>query len=378
MQLISSADSVAKIALDLGLKLQANQSVAPDAIIAEYLRQALCDRTAANDPPSMASYVTSITNNARRQLGPVWPSLIRARHRRPSLREQEAEGDLQPDPIRRVFETLEDVREFAHLGNGWYSPTPTRFVRANERTVFLISGAPTRLIQQFVQTTIHSASISRTVSWDDLPVRIRSDETLWQSIPSWLELPGTKIGVWTDAVLARAKHQMARSGSTVEDFEVYVPETNRSRPQAFRWVPAKTLRAPEEIVLCRVHYGSYFGARRYWLGTLARSRVGWVARQEYPVSPRKIRRLQYGLDARANAPTEVVVRFSNDTVEVTLKNLLPPEERRALMIVGRETSPVIGRFPMVYQIARDHAQFILNLFRDLDIVVNENQTRRPR
>jgi len=337
--------------------------------VAEYIRQTLSDLTSAQEGNPSAIYVTAITNNVRRQLGAVWPAVETRRTRRPSEREQAAEGDVHPDPVRRVFESLDDLREIDHLGNGYYAPTPTRLISLSDTTALVISGAPTKDVERQIQIPVSASWIARTARVQDIPSEFRSDEARWQSMRAWLGTPPGDLESWTDAYFDRAKRQLAVSGGSVTEFEVYQPMLNRSRPQAFRWIPVKTLRGErDELLLCRALEGR-FGLRRYWLGTLSRSRGERRAEREYQVERTDVARLQYGVDRVHDAPTVVRLRRAGALARLTFTSILPPEERRALIAFGRDCSPKPGKFPIGYEFAEMHLPFILPLLERLGVAV---------
>src|SRR5438046_1119647 len=109
---ITVDEAQAKLAIALDLSSTLTGSVTPaDQVIAESLRRSLCWLASqARADQAEPVYVTSLTNHVREQLAPLWPSLHRSRHRRPSQQEQQVEGDTQPDPVRRVLHALSDLR----------------------------------------------------------------------------------------------------------------------------------------------------------------------------------------------------------------------------------------------------------------------------
>jgi len=371
VKVLSSAQSQLAIAEQLGISMPEQTHVPDDQIVAEYIRQVLSDLLISTSEGASGVYVTRITNRVRMQLAPVWPILERRVETRPSLRFQEAEGDMQPDPIRRVLESLDDLREVAHLGHGYWTTTPLRFVRIGEQSTLVVSGETTGRLRKTISRLIQPSWIARTIQWGDLPERLKSDPRNVESRESWLGAPPGDLALWTQQLLTRARGGLAISGANLTEFEIYVPSLHRGKAQAFRWITAKELRlVPDGIQFCRATEGNYFRMRRYWLGIVVRSRAGFRAESEYPVDHSEMRRTQYGFDLIASAPTIVKLKRMQSSRELTFTNLLPAEERRALVAFGRERSARLGRFPLVYELEKQPLeQFILPLLQGLGIRV---------
>jgi len=118
-----------RIHRNLGISMTLEPSEeSSDPIIAEYLRSGLY---ALAVPPGIDArpepvYVTRLTNLVRLQLSPIWPELDLRRDVRPSDLEKEREGDIHPDPVRRVLDGLNDLRDVCELGQGYWLPCPVR------------------------------------------------------------------------------------------------------------------------------------------------------------------------------------------------------------------------------------------------------------
>ena len=348
-----------------------------DVVIAEYLRQALCDLSAFASPPRSAVFVTSVTNNVRRQLRAVWPSVYSTRVQRPSQRDQKAEGDLHPDAVRRVLETLEDLQEVSHLGGGYYAPTPTRLVQLDPTAVMVVGGTSTRDLRKQLPFPIRTSWIARLANPTEIPESWRVDEVVWQTVANWVGQPPTDLASWTADTLDRARNSLSTSAADTTEFEIYAP-SSRTNLQWFRWVLASALtRLPSGLVLCRETH-QRFGARRYWLGTIARTRKGMMAEKEFAVDAGTMRRLLYGLDQNAAAPTTVEVVASAHHALLRFENLIPPPERRAVIALCREVSAVPGKFPLIYELESQHLEFILELIKKLGVTIRQTSSLKRR
>jgi len=359
MRLLSSDEAADRVRTSLGVSRQRGEATgSQDQVLAEYIRQSVYDLATGSNSERLGTYVTGIMNNVRRQLAPLWPRLERRRNRRPSLREQEAEADLDPDPIRRVFEALDDLREIVHLGDGYWAATPTRLVEVHEDAAFVVSGAPTRSARMEVPAPITLNWIARMVRISDLPQAYVADRSKWQSTKAWLGDPPDDLGDWTTGLFAEASAHLKQSASDLTEFEVYRSAANRGRFQAFRWASARDLpRAPQGLALCRAFEGRHFGIRRYWLGTVSRTRAGLHVEAEYALTTANAVRLRYGIDLLERSPTTIRVDELGPAIQLTLVNPLPPEERRLLVSLGEDRSSRLGKFPLQYRL--DKAAFAI-------------------
>ena len=328
-----------------------------DQIIAECLRRALCwlasgGRTGHTEPV----YVTSLLNGVREQLSPLWPSLRRSRHKRPSQVEQRLEGDKHPDPIRRVLQALNDLREVEHVGEGYWLPTPTRLVELPANNVVLvIGGLDTPELRRVLNPSVELLWITRTLPRAALDPATLENHSLWQSLSDYLGDPPPSLAHWTSALLSRASRSLRPSAAGYSRFEVYRPRAQGARLQYFRWVAADQLsNLPQGLLLCRTTDGYQLGPRRYWLGTMTAFRGEARAEKEYTLEPTDVPRLQYGIDLLEESPTRVLVRQRGEDVLVQFENFLPPEERRLLIAFGKEESERPGRLPLVYRIQHHH------------------------
>lgn len=353
-----------------------------DQVIAEYLRETL-ERLATNGgrAPSEPVHVASLTNQVRRQLRPIWPTLDKTRDRRATLSEQEAEGDTEPDPIRRVLEALQELRDIAHVGGGHWLPTPTRLValpreRSAPGDVLIIGGRSTRDLR-LAHPKISLRWIARVASADEIASDGQSGSTSWQPLEDWLGMPPESLEDWTRATLTRALESLAPSSPDVTEFQVYAPQAASRRPQALRWIDVQRLaHPPSGLLLCRTGSGHWSSGRRYWLGTVVSTRSARRAEREAEISPGDLRRLQYGLDLQAGAPTRVSIARNGGDDILSLPNFIPGEERRLLIAFGEDVSSVAGRLPLRYRFAGGVPPVVLSTLGRLGVVIDSSVMRR--
>jgi hypothetical protein len=219
--------------------------------------------------------------------------------------------------------------------------------------VLAIGGVSTAMLRQMLPQ-VKIDWIARRVTHDGIPIEVQDDVDKWQDRESWLGTPPASLEAWLEEYIRRAEKELGQSASDVTDFEIYDPARERGEVQAFRWVDAQqyTVR-PDGLVLCRSRGGGYMTPRRFWFGAVRGSRDGWRIDREAHVEARDVRRLQYGLDHRAGTPTSVAVQLRKSHVVLTLRNLLPPEERRLLIAFAEDRSAEPGRFPLQYIVGLD-------------------------
>ena len=381
-------EATERVSRAIGLAVAAVTSGTPsDQVIAEYLRETLM-RLATDSGRRVAEpmHVLALLNQVRRQLRPLWPSLDDT-PRRIACGQMSAvtavhEGDRLPaaeedfDPIRSVLDSLHELRDVAHVGGGYWLPTPTRMValragdeaRAAPVDALVVGGASTRALRLSWHHAVELRGISRVLGSGEIPPPVREDSTRWQRLEDWLGVPPVSLERWTADVLDRAAQRLAASSPDLVDFEVYSPEPTGTRLQILRWQPVRALlRVPDSLALCRSGGGRLSVGRRYWLGTVRAAPSGYGADREADLRPEDVRRLQYGLDLRAHAPTRARVSYETDWVTITLENALPGEERRLLLAFGTDVSAEPGRFPLRYQLTRDTAGVVLEMLSRLGV-----------
>ena len=351
VRILSTQEAIERLqgVLDTG-----DRALSRDQILAEYLRHALCRlATPAGSPvASEPVYVTALLNQVRRQVRPLWPELEYDRRWRLSGTEA---GEGGEDPLRQVLESLDAVRDAADMGGGYWLPAPTRFVGLAEGRVLIVSGSDTRTLSDLVPGPITLSGIARLCGEAQVPGPIADDPLRWQPLERWqggaIDEP---LDRWTEGVLGRARADLRQSASECGDFEVYCPVARRRGAQFFRWIPAAHLDSPPpSLVLCR-SAGGLVRRAAPWLGLLERRDGALRPRQEYPVEWAQVRRLQYGLDLLAGVSNAARLDPEPGGAMLILPNLLPPEERRLLVVLGEERRVGIGRYPLHF-LLRDGA-----------------------
>jgi hypothetical protein len=364
------AAAINRLAALTGVGQRSADDVPPDLVIAEYLRRTI---NALAQPESTGGwkpvYVTTLTNQVRRQLAPVWPTLERVLNKRPSVEEQKREGDTLGDPVRRVLEALDDLREIAHLGRGYWLPTPLRFVSLpGVDSVLVVGGLSTSELRRYLHTKVTTSWIARVLDKKHLPADALDDRTRWQSFENWQGSPVDALQDWAREKMKNARRTLVPSASGVRDFEIYSPGLRTNQPQFFRWVPAREMpRAPTELLLCRASERGMFAVRRYWLGTTAGPRGALHAVDESPIDSKDVRRLQYALDQLSGFPTTVHFHQDSSATLFHFKSLLPPEERRLLIAFGKDESIRAGRLPQLFRFASESATVIQTALKRLGV-----------
>jgi len=361
---ISTHHATRIVAAASGIKIGSSLDHFIDQVIAEYLRQTLYLLSQGG----RAVYVTQLMNTVQRHLAPLWPELYEFRERRSSLIEQQAEGDLHPDRVRRVLEVLSDLRDCVDLGEGYWLPAPLRFVflPASER-VLVVGGLATSELRRMLGSEVSLVGFARIVSEVALPDDIRRDPSRWQAYEAWCGDAPLDLREWTKSYMTQASRQLRHSASGFVEFEVYAPWLRRRQPQYFRWIGftdfvSEVKNPPRTLLLCRSIPQRMRGPRTYWLGVVDSHGL----KREVPVPSTHVRRLSYGLDLCYGAPTRVF--WQGDRVLV-IRNRLPPEEQRILIAIGRDVSETPGRLPLHLEIGPEWRDFINDRLSRLGIEI---------
>lgn len=335
----------------------------PDEVVAEYLRAHLTAQCGFDRRRVEPVYVTAVTRRVREQLAPFWQDLANS-----SSGKDAGEDPVQADPVRRVLEALDDLRDAEHIGHGYWLPTPVRLVSLSSETALVVGGRPTADLEALLDCKVSRTWITRTVSRDDLPTRWLADQRRWQPLDEWMGSPPRDLSAWLAAERKRARANLLQSSSDVRDFEVYWPPIARpAEPQWFRWLdPRELAEAPDDLVLCRTR-GGYFSQRRYWWGTLTGGPRGLRPKREAAIPPRALRRIQYAIDMQHENPTAARLDPDDDGVVVVLRSAVPAEERRLLFALSTDVSERPGRYPIRLRVPRRHVEAVQRSLTTLGI-----------
>ncbi len=224
-------------------------------------------------------------------------------------------------------------------------------------------------MRSLLRAKIRMTWIARILDEPEVSNQLRAADLQWQPYEKWLGGRQRNLPEWTQAILATAKTALRPSGSTFSAFEVYAPWLRRQSPQYFRWVRSDEVpKAPADLVLCRSS-ALRWGPRSYWLSRLALRGGAVCMDEEFEIEPADVRPLQYGLDLLAQTPTRVQVEMQGGGALITIRSWLPPEERRLLLALAQDRSPVPGRFPLRYLVSDKLFENVHKSLEALGIVV---------
>lgn len=371
---ITREEAITKISRLNGINGLTVEKESIDLVIAEYLRKTLCSLAGGiSDHASdfRPIYITSLTNVVRRQLAPLWPELNLIEENSITVIGEQTQTKADPlsDPIRRVLETLMDLRDVIEVGNGYWLPTPVRLIQLPEKEkVFVVGGSATADLSRILGAEVKLSGFIRYVVKSSLSESVLRDKTWWQSYEEWLGNPPIDLKIWMEMILSKAKRNLHKSASDFTSFEVYVPAFRKVTLQYYRWVlfedyvrNLNTL--PSDLVLCRtVSQHIQLAPTKYWIGSITLTSL----KNESPVSPKDVRRMMYGFDFINEASVQAV--WEPEGV-INLKNWLPPQERRLLIALGRDISPEPGRLPLKYQVKPEWKDLIISALEKLRIHV---------
>lgn len=97
-----------------------------------------------------------------------------------------------------------------------------------------------------------------------------------------------------------------------------------------------------------------------------------VSEAEAPLPYHRVRRLQFGLDLAAGAPTSAEVEDVGRASRITLRNRLPPEEHRVLIALSRSVEGY-GRPPLRCVVAKDVMPDVRALLTGLGVRVIDSE-----
>jgi hypothetical protein len=358
MQIITPSQALDKVIHSLGLNSKAMPSLLKTQIMADYLRHTLLtlSHSATTVQPV---FITTLLNQVQRQLMPLWPEIFKQTEEKESL-------------IRRILKQLEQIREVADLGKGYWLPTPLRLVRLPSSQILLIGGMDTKTLQAHLGNILYSSTgLARRIKSTEEAMCLVKAGIEWQRFEDWLgEDTDIDLRTWTTHLLEKAKKRLKSSGSEITEFDVYLPKLRDKKDwQNRRWIPARQLvTAPEEMVLCRFQ-------NTYYLSQLKGEKPVCLAKEislsqlDQNVEPCK---LLYGLDLLYDRPTRVEFEHCNDNEDkLIFRNWLPTSQQRLLRAVGHE---VHGKLPLVYQFSKIYRKDIFEHIQKLGIQIEEKRT----
>jgi hypothetical protein len=275
-----------------------------------------------------------------------------------------AQDEAWHDVTRKVLGCLEDIGDAIDCGDGYWLPSPIRFVRLPGGRVIVLSGFSTRVLCKIISADIRAEGFARGLSGISPPL----EDERWQDLAAWRGVV-PELGQWTRATMAQAWKNLRQSAPDFADFEAYSPRTKHGTIQFYRWVRADTLGLiPRDLVLCRSSHGL---PRNYWLGKLqiARGRTVLIAETQVPAV--EVRRLQYGLDLEARLPTRAKVVREKHRATLFLPNPLPPEERRVLLALVASPEGFV-RPPFECSLSGEWLPEVLAMLKALGIQVVES------
>jgi len=354
MQVITALQALDKVSHSLGLNSKAMPSLLKTQIIADYLRHTLLtlSHTASTVQPV---FVTTLLNQVQRSLMPLWPQIFGQR-------------EEDKNPIRQVLDQLEQIREVANLGKGYWLPTPLRLVRLPSSQILLIGGMDTKTLRSHFGNRVYaSTGLARRIKTTDEAMCLVKEGIEWQRFEDWLgEDTDADLQTWTTGLLEKAKKGLKPSGSEITEFDVYLPKLRDKKDwQNRRWVPAQQLTSiPEEIVLCRRRLKQTF---TYYFGLLKGKNPVRLFSENKLDSKIERCKLLYGLDMRYNCSSRVEFEHYNDNEDkLIFRNWLPASQRRLLLAVGYE---VHEKLPLVYQFSKIYREDIFEHIQKLGIQI---------
>lgn len=263
----------------------------------------------------LRSALCALTYNTPHQFEPVHVRRIKACCERFGLSEN----------VKQYLEILQLLREYEDLGEGYWAPTPQRFVKLPGCRL-IIAPNPTTELQRWFGDAIQSAGYARVYIFGSV---IALPE---QTADDWIGSPGD-LSQWTQGRLNYAKNNLRPTIHPDGRIEVYCPwahARNPGRVARKRWVELEELDFDEndEPLLCRIK--GVAGTTWFFAATKAQRVVA-----ECEISHGEVLRLLYGLDALHGTSATLRVIKDGDQRRITLSMTIPEEEQRLLLALAQ-------------------------------------------
>ncbi|GAB4423684.1 MAG: hypothetical protein OHK0015_01520 [Chloroflexi bacterium OHK40] len=347
-QQLSGDDARMAVLRALGLA-GLSTSVPPcPALCAEALRAALWSYWGATAKPV---YITRLINAAARTLLP-W-------------QEKLGEDDERlSQQLRNMLQEMEVIGDVAALPNGRWSPTPPRIVHVPAISRWLLlGGPPSRDLPTQVGAAVERIGVARLLRLPPGEIDLAVDEVPERE---WLRAPTESLDVWGSAVLDRS----ALTPAGEIDIEVYAPAAAHPAATQFdRW-KLPTAKLADGCYLARMR--TRRGVRAHYIVQLVGGRA--IAAGPPLLGDGDVRRLQYALDLLAHNPVRVTGTRQRDCWTFKLQSALPRAEHRLLLALGREQTPVDGKYyPRCWVIPSSYAPRAEKALRDLGISIEVHE-----
>jgi hypothetical protein len=267
--------------------------------------------------------------------------------------------------LRAALEDLEVLGDVAEVRGGRWLPAPLRCVALDAAGAWLlVGGRPTSEMPRASRAAIRANGTTRILA--QTPSSVGLDLPA-QPLDDWSRIPKESLAEWTKGVLDSADLVDFEGDLAVE---AYMPSARGQRqPMPFqydRW-SAKLQALPEGRYLIRTRHR--FGPMRYAVASLKRGSI--IATGAIDLPPGELRRLLYGLDAQAEAPTVVRVSRHGSGWRLMLRNALPRGEERLLTALGDLRPSEDGRYyPRVWDLEGAFFSTVCDALERLKVVVD--------
>lgn len=228
------------------------------------------------------------------------------------------------EDVKQYLEILRLLREYEHLGGGYWAPTPQRIVKFPGCSL-VISPNTTTELQRCFPGAIENAGFGRVV------VTGRMVALPEQSADNWIGSP-TNLIQWTKEQLLSAEVSLRSTVHPEGHIQVYRPWTHllgSGQMLKNRWLAFEELDLDkcDELSLCRI---KGITGSRWFFAKIRDSRVV----EECEVSHDQKLRLLYGLDAVHGTSAEIRVHKMEHLRKIELK--IPQEERRLFLALAQK------------------------------------------
>lgn len=276
----------------------------------------------------------------------------------------EVDSDKARTRIKDSLDELAEAGDLAELANGRWLPAPTRAVRLDTRTDIrlLVGGLPSSLLPPSLRSSVEHNGACRRMIDDRLSVEL---ELPSESERFWLgEIP-SNLEQWTTSALNGVYEPFRDEGRRLW---VYAPELpNPATTQLYRWTDRTEKLSGRYLGRMDFH----FGLRTHYAVEIVAGKLSGVM----GLSGVDLRRLQYGLDARAARPIRVTEETNRDQISFVLKSELPRSERRFFAALGRLSVPEGAHYPKTWTFAVRYADDVRTRLANLGISLVSKKTQ---
>lgn len=238
------------------------------------------------------------------------------------------DANVARDLLSRTIDELVALGELDRADNGYFLPTPVRWVDIpGKDRKLLVGGVPTRVLPPTIRAGVRQRHFVREGDGDEILVT--------QSLDSWISRPRSELNEWFETVLQKAKgNARAADFPELAQAECQLYPTRQDDFQFYRWESVASIQSiPQGVFLTRIRNAFSISSWGLLWSDARGCSLSEISPQEVDV-----RRVRYAFDQHYGWPTTTTIRRGSSRDELVCKNELPKAEQRFLNAISEKVN----------------------------------------